>query len=337
MAVNYPTSLDTLTNPTATDYLNSPSHAGQHSTANDILEALEAKVGIDSSAVTTSHDYKLSLVTGTAKALPDSYLDTDGTLAANSDVKIATQKAVKTYSDNDWKKYSSVVPTRASADDPTYVLTFAGVDLTSILNVGKKIKWTQNGTVRYGIITAISFSTNTTLTLYGGTDYDVLDTATYAISEFHYSSYRTPIGFPLDPSKWTVEFSDTALRSQASPVGGTYYNIGTSTLSIPIGLWNVEYNVGIQMNATVAGSIELQSALSTANNSGSDADLIALSSIYSSGAGGAGSLHYKRKILSLVSKTSYYLNGMIVTTVAGTLYFRGERSKTFIRAICAYL
>lgn len=34
------------------------------------------------------------------KLLPTSYLDTDGTLAANSDVKIATQKAVKTYSDN---------------------------------------------------------------------------------------------------------------------------------------------------------------------------------------------------------------------------------------------
>lgn len=66
---NFPTSLDTLTNPSATDYLNSPSHAGQHSDANDILEALEAKVGINSSAVTTSHDYKLSEVTGTDKAV----------------------------------------------------------------------------------------------------------------------------------------------------------------------------------------------------------------------------------------------------------------------------
>lgn len=59
MAINFPTSLDTLTNPSASDFLNSPSHSGQHSNANDILEALEAKVGIDSSAVTTSHDYLL--------------------------------------------------------------------------------------------------------------------------------------------------------------------------------------------------------------------------------------------------------------------------------------
>lgn len=32
-------------------------------------------------------------------AVPSSYLDTDGTLAANSDTKVATQKALKTYAD----------------------------------------------------------------------------------------------------------------------------------------------------------------------------------------------------------------------------------------------
>jgi len=56
---NFPTSLDTLTNPTASDKLNSVTvpHATQHATLNDIVEALEAKVGVDGSAVTTSHDY----------------------------------------------------------------------------------------------------------------------------------------------------------------------------------------------------------------------------------------------------------------------------------------
>lgn len=59
MSINFPTSLDTLTNPTATDTLDSPPHDTQHSDANDAIEALQAKVGIDSSAVTTSHDYKI--------------------------------------------------------------------------------------------------------------------------------------------------------------------------------------------------------------------------------------------------------------------------------------
>lgn len=71
MAINYPTSLDTLSNPSAIDTLNNVTtpHATQHGNLNDIVEALEAKVGINGSAVTTSHDYKLSAVTSTAKAL----------------------------------------------------------------------------------------------------------------------------------------------------------------------------------------------------------------------------------------------------------------------------
>ena len=57
MATNFPASLDSLTNPTSSDSLNSPSHSAQHANVNDAVEALQAKVGVDSSAVTTSHDY----------------------------------------------------------------------------------------------------------------------------------------------------------------------------------------------------------------------------------------------------------------------------------------
>lgn len=50
--VNYPTSLDSLTNPLGTQALSSPDHAGQHSDINDIGEALEAKVGVGSGTPT---------------------------------------------------------------------------------------------------------------------------------------------------------------------------------------------------------------------------------------------------------------------------------------------
>ena len=60
MATNFPTSLDALTNPTSTDSLTSPSHADQHADANDAIEALQAKVGVNSSAVSTSLDYKVN-------------------------------------------------------------------------------------------------------------------------------------------------------------------------------------------------------------------------------------------------------------------------------------
>ena len=60
MATGFPTSLDALTNPLSTDSLTSPDHAAQHANANDGIEALQAKVGVDGSAVSTSLDYKVS-------------------------------------------------------------------------------------------------------------------------------------------------------------------------------------------------------------------------------------------------------------------------------------
>ena len=60
MATNFPTSLDALTNPQSTDELTNPSHADQHADANDAIEALQAKVGVNGSAVTTSLDYKVN-------------------------------------------------------------------------------------------------------------------------------------------------------------------------------------------------------------------------------------------------------------------------------------
>jgi len=61
MATNYPTGLDTLSNPTGTDNLDTSGllHDAQHANANDAIEALQAKVGINSSTETTSLDYKI--------------------------------------------------------------------------------------------------------------------------------------------------------------------------------------------------------------------------------------------------------------------------------------
>lgn len=69
MATNFPTSLDSLTNPIGTDSMATVSHAGQHTNANDAIEALEAKVGINGSAVNTSFDFKLSTVATGDKAV----------------------------------------------------------------------------------------------------------------------------------------------------------------------------------------------------------------------------------------------------------------------------
>ena len=61
MATNFPASLDSLSNPSPNNTLDSPSHSTHHANLNDAIEALEAKVGVDGSAVATSHDKILTL------------------------------------------------------------------------------------------------------------------------------------------------------------------------------------------------------------------------------------------------------------------------------------
>lgn len=64
MTTNFPTNLDALTNPSPTDSMATVSHADQHADANDAIEALQAKVGVNSSAVTTSLDYRVTQLEG---------------------------------------------------------------------------------------------------------------------------------------------------------------------------------------------------------------------------------------------------------------------------------
>ena len=108
-----------------------------------------------------------------------------------------------------------------------------------------KIKLTQ-GTVKYFIITAVSTYSggNTTITVYGGTDYDL---ANAAITSPYYSMMKSPQGFPMSPAKWTGEFTSSDTQTQSAPTNGTCYNIGATSLNIPIGAWNLAYLVFLHL------------------------------------------------------------------------------------------
>lgn len=91
MATNFPTSLDALTNPTGSSSLTSPDHAGQHTDANDAIEALQAKVGVNGSAITTSLDYKVTVLSPSGlvsmfagSTAPTGWLICDGTAISRS-------------------------------------------------------------------------------------------------------------------------------------------------------------------------------------------------------------------------------------------------------------
>lgn len=55
----FPADLDDFENPEPADSLDDPSHAGQHDDANDAIEALEAKVGVDNSTDEDSFDFRI--------------------------------------------------------------------------------------------------------------------------------------------------------------------------------------------------------------------------------------------------------------------------------------
>lgn len=265
-------------------------------------------------------------------------LDEDD-MASDSATKLATQQSIKAYVDNEisgissngWTSYSAVVPTRASDDDPTFELAFAGVDLTSTITAGMKIKWTQNSTVRYGIVTKMAFSTNTTMTVFGGTDYNVEDTGTHTISAFNYSTHKAPVGFPLSPSKWTLSVISAGTGSQGSPTQNVWYNLGGSG-AIHIGAWTVYFRGKPGVDKGTASATYAHMTLSTANNSQSDSTNTLKTESYDAQKYIATTLSWT-KTFDVTSKTTYYANALTPTASMLTLYCQ----EVHLTAVCAYL
>lgn len=226
--------------------------------------------------------------------------------------------------------------TYTSADAPTFVAGTSG-DLTGAISVGMRLKLTQT-TVKYFIVTAIDAST---ITLYGGTDYTL---ANAAITSPAYSPVKAPLGFPLDPAKWSVQVVDsTPSAQQASPTVGTWYNMdGLSgavlSITIPIGAWYVSWQATIAGNSS-AGSFDFLVALSASTNSSSDLDLQAAyngDTTVNVPLVGVG----RSKLLSLSAKQKY----QIVMQVGGAdntpdfIAIEGANdSDTILRAVSAYL
>lgn len=86
----------------------------------------------------------------------------------------------------------------AAGDTWTYAsattFTISGVDRTAELQTGTFIKLTQSATVKYFVVVSSTFSTNTTVTITGGTDYTL---ANAAISSPFYSYAANPQGWPF--------------------------------------------------------------------------------------------------------------------------------------------
>jgi hypothetical protein len=221
--------------------------------------------------------------------------------------------------------------TYASADDPTFTFTITG-NYTTRYSVGMKIKLTQT-TVKYFIITAISYSNpNTTVTVYGGTDYDLADAA---ITLPYYSVVKAPYGFPMSPLKWRETYGDATDRYKTNPVQSTVYggaNAWTSgdniTVTAPIGAWEIYGAIsfgGTKAGAIFAVTFGLSSSNSTMTNSVCLLPNMSYDQCYIRE-------YFTNKIVS-TSKTTYYLLGS-----AGSFSVTDLRIYDYaISLYCAYL
>lgn len=309
--------------------LTSNTNAGDTTSPLNSIPTIAAPFSIAFDATNINGHYETKTITSkTATNVLHSALTYAHT--TSEEVRIVVDSSELDGLDTGWKTIPATL-TFSSADAPIFVCT-TSIDLTSAIGVGMKIKLTHGGSEKKFFVHAIDA---TTITLYGGTDFTLSATA---ITLPYYSQVKAPVGFPLDPTKWTVEVTDTTLREQATPTQNTWYNTGSLSISVPIGAWNLMYFAvkGIIDTGTSTGISQI--TLSTANNSESEAG-------FSSGqfcAGASGELvfiseHHKSLFVLLASKTSYYLNARTSSAGVTTIQIRGDIGKTILRAVCAYL
>ena len=225
--------------------------------------------------------------------------------------------------------------TYASADAPTFTFTVVG-DKSTKYYPGMRIKLTQT-TVKYFIITKVVYSSpNTTITVYGGTDY-TLENA--AIIYPYYSSAKAPAGFPLDPTKWTVTVTDSTQRSKTTDISdSTWYNINAAAqISIPIGIWNVSYMVYGSSSVTATPAwhnvrVCLSSSPSSCSDNLSLREHLVLTDLDNN------LLSVATIKVVTTAKTTYYVNIQCsASTVITLLRYYNDLYQMVIKAECAYL
>lgn len=252
MAINFPTSLDNFTNPLGTQTLDSPDHAGQHSDANDALEALEAKIGVGAGTPTAN---KLLVGSGNGTATWNTTWNggtigtaaisasTIGTSTITGGTINSAAMGTPTVTGGTFNSVTLGTPTvtspviqgivdgwTTSTDTWTYAsastFTIAGVDRTAIYTKGTRLKFTQT-TVKYAVVVASSFSTDTTVTIAVNTDYTI---ANATITAPYYSHQNGPAGYPV-LFNWTPTYSASGSMTYTSVTKVfAIYNISASGL-----------------------------------------------------------------------------------------------------------
>jgi hypothetical protein len=164
--------------------------------------------------------------------------------------------------------------------------------------------------------------------------------ANAAITTLYYSRQKAPFGFPLDPAKWTVEVTDgnTQEKTLAGESVWYYADLGSINISVPVGAWKLSWQTVLAVGGITDTIVVMYATLSTALDSETDLDLSSVCALEAA----SGFLRvylstYKEKLLTLATKTPYYLIARTPMDNTPTLNFYGSLGTTVLRAQCAYL
>ena len=193
------------------------------------------------------------------------------------------------------------------------------------------------GSLEYGIVTGVSFSTNTTVTVQVPEGSAIPTSG--GVSAVSYSNVKVPYGFPAQRWKWQIQTIGKTTTTKSSPTANTWYNdCGFLNMNIPIGSWNVTIQNAFGGYKNTALAMDAQSTFSTANNTESDSEFTTwVNNEGASATFGVRSTTHRAKSLDLSAATVYYLNHRTTTASAFEIAIYGTFAPNIITAENAYL
>ena len=188
-------------------------------------------------------------------------------------------------------------------------------------------------TVEYAIVTKVAFSTNTTVTVFTGTDYMIPN---MTLSAAAYSHFRAPSGFPASRNKWYVEAIYLAGATQAAPVQNTWYNLASERLSVPLGSWLLQYRTDVYGNRGAAGSVNVDTALSDSSSTPT-LPLLAASQTVANTTLNEGTLSAQAPVEATAQASYYRLVRTQDASISNLIASPSTIKADIIRAECSYV
>lgn len=184
----------------------------------------------------------------------------------------------------------------------------------------------------YAIITKVAFSTDTTVTVFTGTDYNIPN---MTLSGPSYSTHKAPFGFNPSRGKWRLEYQNLARSSVAAASTSVWYN-ANDKITVPLGSWLIGYSGSVAATAAATAFVGAHITMSTANNSESDRRLSRVSPLVSSNTTETDGMVSAEAPVHLTAQTDYFANGSPIAA-SSTIFFGRSGGAFYMYAECAYL